>query len=106
MTVVVTKMPGGVAQVFNPDAGKITYKCKADQAYLKIDAFEGIVKFNKKDAKAIVFGPKTSTEDCTIIRKDDSEFQQALSSVVESEIKFRKEHIDKLNQEITDFQQK
>lgn len=54
MTVIVTKKPGGITQLFNPDTGKITYKSKKDQAFLKIDAFEGIVKFNKKGAKAIV----------------------------------------------------
>ena len=48
MTVIVTKMPGGVAQIYNPSIGKITYKCKADQAFLKLDAFDGIVKFNQK----------------------------------------------------------
>ncbi len=41
-------MPGGVSQFFNPDTGRITYKCKKDSAFLKIEAIGGIIKFNKK----------------------------------------------------------
>ncbi|MFQ5787704.1 MAG: hypothetical protein ACE5H1_06950 [Thermodesulfobacteriota bacterium] len=95
-----------MVQLFNPETSKITYKCKSEQAYLKIDAFEGIVKFNKKGAKAIVAGPKTSIDDCTIINEDDSEFKQALNSVIESEIKFKKENINKLNQDINELSKK
>jgi len=50
-------MPGGVSQFFNPDTGRIIYKCKKDSAFLKIEAIGGIVKFNKKGAKATVTGP-------------------------------------------------
>ena len=52
MTVIVTKMPGNVVQLFNPDTGKITYKCKSEQAFLKLDAFDGVVHFNKKKCKS------------------------------------------------------
>ena len=106
MTVIVTKMPGGVAQLFNPDTGKITYKCKADSAYLKIDAFDGIIKFNQKGSKAIVDGPKTALENCQIIKKSESGYKEALDQVKRSEKSFREEHIAKLNQEISELDQK
>ncbi len=51
MTVIVTKMPGGVTQLFNTETGRVTHKCKADSAFMLIEAFGGIVKFNQKDAK-------------------------------------------------------
>ena len=104
MTVIVSKMPGGIAQLFNPDTGKITYKCKSEQAFLKLDAFDGIVQFNKKNAKAIVDGPKTALEDCQIIKENDSGYSDALKSVLESAKKFKEEQISTLNQEITQLE--
>ena len=51
MTVVVTRKPGGVTQLFNTETGRVTYKCKAESAFMLIEAFGGIVKFNQKEAK-------------------------------------------------------
>ena len=106
MTVIVTKMPGGIAQMFNPDTGKITYKCKSDQAYMKLDAFDGIVKFNQKNAKAIVDGPKTSLENSVIIKENDADYVQALQAVLQSEKNFKEEQKTKLDQEISELSDK
>ena len=106
MTVLVTKMPGGIAQVYNPQTGKITYKCKGDKAYLKLDAFDGIVKFNQKNSKAIVDGPHTSLEDSVVIKKDDPEYSQALRAVLEAEKKFKEEQKSILEKEISDISSK
>ena len=106
MTVIVTKMPGGVAQMFNPDTGKITYKCKSDQAYMKLDAFDGIVKFNKKNAKAIVDGPKTSLENSVVIKETDINYDQALQAVLQSEKNFKEEQKTKLEHEISELSSK
>ena len=103
MTVIVTKMPGGIAQMFNPDTGKITYKCKSDQAYMKLDAFDGIVKFTQKNAKAIVDGPKTSLENSVIIKENDVDYAQALRTVLQSEKNFKEEQKTKLEQEISEL---
>jgi len=48
MTVIVTRKPGGVTQLFNTETGRVTYKCKAESALMYIEAFDGIVKFNQK----------------------------------------------------------
>ena len=106
MTVLVTKMPGGIVQVYNPYTGKITYKCKDEQAFLKLDAFDGIVKFNQKNAKAVVDGPKTSLENSMIIREGDTEYSQALRSALEAEKKFKEEEKSRLEQEISEISSK
>ncbi len=54
MTVIITKRPRGVTQFFNPDTGQITYKCKKDSAFLKIEAIGGIVKFNKRGQRQLL----------------------------------------------------
>lgn len=46
MTVTVTKMPGGITQLFNTETGRVTYKCKSESGYMFIEAFGGIVQFN------------------------------------------------------------
>ncbi len=38
MTVIVTRKPGGVTQLFNTETGRVTYKCKAESAYMLIEA--------------------------------------------------------------------
>jgi hypothetical protein len=48
MTVTVTRKPGGITQLFNTETGRVTYKCKAESAFMLIEAFGGIVKFNQK----------------------------------------------------------
>ena len=106
MTVIVTKMPGGVAQMYNPDTGKITYKCKGDSAFLRLEAFDGIVKFNQKNAKAIVDGPKTSLENSIVIKESDSEYSNALRSVLEAEKQFKEELKSQLEKEISEISSK
>ena len=106
MAVLVTKMPGSIVQVYNPNTGKITYKCKSEQAFLKLDAFDGVVKFNQKNAKAIVDGPKTALDDCTVIKEGDTEYDQALRSALEAEKKFKEEEKSKLEQEISEISSK
>ena len=103
MTVIVTRLPGGISQMFNPDSGKITYKCKAEGGYLKLDAFGGIVKFNKSGSKAIVDGPNTSSEDCDIIKEDDPKYSDALKAFFESQKKAKEDQIEQLNQEISEI---
>ena len=106
MTVIVTKMPGGVAQIFNPDTGRIAYKCKVEQAYLKIDAFDGIVKFNQKDARAIVWGPNTSTESCEVIKNGDPGYNEALQAVLKAELEDKQNLQNNTAKEIEELQKK
>ena len=69
MTVIVTRRPGGVTQLFNTETGKVTYKCRVKSAYMLIEAFGGIVKFNQKDATATVTGHITSLQSCDVIKR-------------------------------------
>ncbi len=62
MTVTVTRKPGGITQLFNTETGRVTYKCKAESAFMLIEAFGGIVKFNQKNSIATVTGHITSLE--------------------------------------------
>jgi len=103
MTVIMTKMPGGVSQFFNPDTGQITYKCKKDFAFLKIEAIGGIVKFNKKGAKATVTGPFASIEDCEIIKENDVSYEDALKVCLEAQKSGNQEIIANLQNEISDL---
>lgn len=89
--------------MFNPDTGKTTYKCKADRGYLKLDAFGGIIKFNKNGAKAIVLGPNISYESCNFVKEDDSEYPDTLKAFLESQKTAKEEQIKKLNQEISEI---
>ena len=106
MAVLVTKMPGGVAQVYNPYTGKITYKCKNETAYLKLEAFDGIVKFNQKNAKAIVDGPKTTLENSVVIKENDPQYSQALKEVLQAEKQFKEEQKSQLEEEISEITSK
>lgn len=103
MTVIVNSMPGGVVQLFNPDTGKITYKCKKESAYLKLDAFDGIVRFNRKGSKAVVDGTKTSLEDCAVIRAGDKEYDDALKAATESERSFYQEKIGQIQEQLAEL---
>ena len=47
MTVTVTRKPGGITQLFNTETGRVTYKCRAESAFMLMEAFGGIVKFNQ-----------------------------------------------------------
>jgi hypothetical protein len=106
MTAIVTRLSGGISQMFNPDTGKITYKCKAESGYLKLDAFGGIVKFNKNGSKATIFGPNTSSEDCDVIKEGEQGYPVALKAFLESQKKAMEEQATKLNQEISEISKK
>lgn len=82
MTVTITKKPGGITQLFNTETGKVIYKCKAESAYMLIEAFGGIVKFNKKGAMATVTGHITNLDFCDVIKKGHPEYKQALSTII------------------------
>jgi len=56
MAVIVTRKPCGVTQLFNTETRRVTYKCKAESAYMLIEAFDGIIKFNHKGAIVTVTG--------------------------------------------------
>jgi len=103
MTVIITEMPSGVTQLFNPDTGRITYECKKDSAFLKIEVIGGIVKFNKKGAKATVTGPFASIEDCEIIKENDDGYEDALKACLEAEKSENQEIIANLQNEISDL---
>ena len=98
-------MPGGIAQMFNPDTGRITYKCKEERAFMEIEAFGGIVKFNQKNAKAIVSGPKTSLENCQVIKPNDSEYAIAKKNSIDALISFKEEQREQISKEIEELKQ-
>jgi len=104
MTVTVTKMPGGVTQLFNTETGKVTYKCKAESAFLPIDAFGGIVKFNQKGATATVIGDFKSLDLCDVIKKGDLGYKEALTVVITSNKKFAKEKYESALKEIQELE--
>ena len=82
MTVTVTRKPGGITQLFNTETGRVTYKCKAESAYMQIEAFGGIVQFNQKGAIATVTGHIISLESCDVIKKGHPNYKDALSAII------------------------
>ena len=88
MTVIVTRKPGGVTQLFNTETGRVTYKCKAESAYMLIEAFGGIVKFNHKGAIASVTGHITALESCDVIKKGHPNYKAALSTIISANKEF------------------
>lgn len=100
MTVTVTRKPGGITQLFNTDTGRVTYKCKAESAFMLLEAFDGIVKFHKKGAIATVTGHVTSLESCDVIKKDDSGYKEALSAIISSHREFAEISADSAQKEI------
>lgn len=106
MTVIVTKLPGGVSQLFNPDTGKITYKCKKDHAYYPIDAFGGIVKFNKKGSSVTVSGANTTIDDCVVIKNSDNEYKSALKEFLNSLKQHQLDEQKILQEQISDIESK
>ena len=106
MTVTVTRKPGGITQLFNTETGRVTYKCKADSAYMLIEAFGGIVKFNQKGAMATVTGHITSLESCDVLKKGHPEYKNALSSIISSHKEFAKNVSDSYQQEIHELESK
>lgn len=106
MTVTVNKMPGGVTQLFNTETGRVTYKCKAESAFLPIDAFGGIVKFNQKGAMAVVIGDVKSLDSCEVIKEGDSNYKQALTEVISSNKEFAKIKYESVLKEIESLENK
>ncbi len=106
MTVIVTRKPGGVTQLFNTETGRVTYKCKADSAYMLIEAFGGIIKFNHKGAIATVTGHITSLESCDVIKKGHPNYKEALSVIISAHKEFSKNVSDLYQKEIQEFENK
>ena len=106
MTVTVTRKPGGIIQLFNTETGRVTYKCKAESAFMLIEAFGGIVKFNQKGSIATVIGHITELESCDVIKKGHSEYKQALISIVTSHKEFAQGVSDLYKKEIQELENK
>jgi hypothetical protein len=106
MTVTVNKKPGGITQLFNTETGRVTYKCKAEYAFMLIDAFGGIVKFNRKGAIATVTGHITSLESCDVIKKGHSDYKDALTSIILAHKEFAQDVSDMYQKEIQDLENK
>ena len=106
MTVVVTRKPGGVTQLFNTETGRVTYKCKAKSAFMLIEAFGGIVQFNQKDAIATVTGHITSLESCDVLKKGHSEYKEALTTIVSAHKEFAQSVSDSYQKEIRELENK
>jgi len=102
----VTRKPGGITQLFNTDTGRVTYKCKADSAYMLIEAFGGIVQFNKKDAIATVTGHITSIESCDVLKKGHPNYQNALNAIISAHKEFTKNIFDMHQKEIQELENK
>lgn len=103
MTVIVTKMPGGIAQMFTPETGKITYKCKGQSTFMEIEAFGGIVKFNQKGSKAIISGHVTELQDCTVILPEEDGYESAKKHATDALIAFKKDQIAQLTKETNEI---
>ena len=106
MTVIVTKKPGGITQLFNTETGRVTYKCKSDSAFMLIEAFDGIVQFNQKGAIVTVTGHLTSIENCQVIKKTDSNYKDALSEIISAYKEFAQSLSLVTQQEIQDLEKK
>jgi len=104
MTVIVTRMPGGIAQMFTPETGKITYKCKGQSTFMEIEAFGGVVRFNQRGSKAIVSGHITELQDCEVIMPGDDGYAGAKKAAADAVIAFREEQIARLQKEIKSLQ--
>lgn len=100
MTVIVTRKPGGITQLFNTETGRVTYKCKAESGFMLIEAFGGIVKFNQKGSMATVTGHLTSLESCDVLKKENPEYKQALTAIISSHKEFAQSVSDTYQKEI------
>lgn len=106
MTVIVTRKPGGVTQLFNTETGRVSYKCKAESALMYIEAFNGIVKFNQKNAMATVTGHITSLESCVLIKKGDQGYKDALVTIISAQKEFAQNVSDVTQKEIQELENK
>ena len=106
MTVTVTRKPGGITQLFNTETGRVTYKCKAESAYMLIEAFGGIVQFNQKGAMATVTGHITSLESCDVLKKGHPNYKTALTSIISAHKEFAQNVSDSNQKEIKELENK
>ncbi len=106
MTVTVNKKPGGITQLFNTETGRVIYKSKAESAYMLIEAFGGIVKFNQKGAIATITGHITELENCDVLKKGHPEYKNALESIINSHKEFAKQVADSHHNEIQELENK
>ena len=106
MTVTVTTKPCGITQLFNTETGRVTYKCKAESAYMLIEAFGGIVKFNQKGAIATVTGHVTSLESCDVIKLGDQNYKDALNAIIFAHKEFAQSIADSYDKEIQKLESK
>ena len=106
MTVIVTRKPCGVTQLFNTETWRVTYKCKAESAYMLIETFGGIIKFNHKGAIATVTGHITSLESCDVIKKGHPNYREALSTIISAHKEFTKNVSDSYQKEIQELENK
>ncbi len=106
MTVTVTRKSGGITQLFNTETGRVTYKCKAESAYMLIEAFGGIVKFNQKGAIATVTGHITSLESCDVLKKGHVEYKEALIGIISAHKEFAQNVSDVYQKEIQELENK
>lgn len=101
MTVVVTTMPGGVAQVFNPDTGRITYKCKSERgAAMEIEALGGVVLFRAKGSIATVCGPSSSLHECDLVREGSDGYAEAKKEAERCRAEFVRARISELQKSL------
>ena len=106
MGVVVTRKPGGISQLYNTETGQVTFKCKSDSAFMFIEAFDGIVKFNKKGAIATVNGHITSLDSCDVIKENDSTYKDALMQIIQDHKEYAKEQQNSMEKEIQRLEDK
>ena len=106
MTVIVTRTPGGITQLFNTETGRVTYKCKAESAFMPIEAFGGIVKFNQKGAIARVTGHVTTLDSCDVIKEEDQGYKEALSAVIQARKEFVETKYNDAQKEIQELENK
>lgn len=106
MTVIVTKLAGGVTQLFNTETGRVTYKCKAESTLMPIEAFGGIVKFKQKGAMATVTGNLTTLDSCDIIKEEDQGYKEALSKIINDQKEFVKHKTELAQKEIQELENK
>ena len=104
MTVIVTRKPGGITQLFNTETGRVTYKCKAESGFMIIEAFGGIVKFHQKGSMATVTGHITSLESCDVLEKGTPEYKEALASIISAQKEFAQTVSDSYQKEIQELE--
>lgn len=99
-------MSGGIAEIINPETGKITYKAKTDATFLYLESFDGIVKFNKKGAKATIIGSVIDLQDCEIIQKSSPKYKPALFECFKAERLFLQSKRQSIDAELLQLEKK